>query len=1321
MKKHTRNLLSLVLVACLILSLFSSVVAAPSATLIVTTPSGYDSASEVVYTNYGNYIANWGARGEDCGFLSTYAQSFYTGSYKYSTLSKVSGGTSTSNAPSSSLYSSLQTLMTNNHTYFTKYGDSGSSRDCRNLYQYTDCMLGDPSYVSTLYRGYKVPGAWDSGVSYNQEHIWPQSKCIGGSSTDVGDIMQLRAANSSENSSRGNTAYGEGSSYYDPGISVRGDCARTLLYMYVRWGNTDYMWGTDGVMESLDILLKWNKEDPVDTWEMGHNDAVQSITGTRNVFVDYPEYAYLLFGRSIPSDLTTPSTGGDPNANPGGSTGGSGSTGTGTVATLVTNASSLKAGDRIIIAALDYEFAMSTTQNTNNRGQASVTKSGNTLTFGSDVQVITLETGTVSGTFGFQVDGQYLYAASSSANNMKTKATLDGNGSWSVSIDGSTGAATVIANGSYSRNNMRYNASSALFSCYAAGNSQKELAIYRLGTDGGGSGDSGSSGDNSGTTEPGSTATMVTKASSLKAGDRIVIAALDYDFALSTTQSASNRAKAPVTKSGSTLTFGSDVQIITLEAGTSSGTFAFCVGVDAYLYAPSSTANQLKTTDAVEDNGSWTISIDSSTGSASVTAGAVTRNVMRYNSTSSLFNCYAANNTQKNIAIYKLSGTTQCSHSYSSKVTTAATCTSSGVRTYTCTKCYTSYTETIAATGHSYTSKVTAATCTAQGYTTYTCSGCGNSYKDNYTAVAGHSYTSKVTKAATCTASGARTYTCSKCGSSYTETIAATGHKYVNGICSSCGAVDPNCSHSYTSRVTTAATCTTSGIRTYTCSKCGSSYTETIQATGHSYAAKVTAPTCTSQGYTTYTCTSCGNSYKDSYTAAAGHSYSGNSCTVCGAANPSYVANYYLVGYINGADYGCEADWESMGNYQFVNRKLVAYFEQVSYVFVKTEGNAAWYMTQSYCEDTSATFYNTNTGSSEKMFVPGNVEVTFTLRENADGSLTLSYTTSGSAASVKPTLKLKAPTLEFKDMIKVVAFYEATNTQDVEEMGMVTYSSKATAVSVETAEHVIPGAEYDATTGRYFSGSQGIHAKYLGDAVYLAIYAKLKDGTYVYSSQASYSPVQYATTQLKNSTDAKLKQLVAAMLNYGSDAQLYFGHNTSALANASLTAAQKALPAAYDASMGGSVPSASASKQGSFASNKGFASRRPAVSFEGAFSINYFFTPSYVPNSGITLYYWNEADYNAASVLTIANATGSVKMTGTSEYRGDVTGIAAKALSEAVYVAATYESGGITWTSGVLGYSIGAYCTGQASQGGSIAALAKATAVYGYHAKAYFG
>ena len=357
------------------------------------------------------------------------------------------------------------------------------------------------------------------------------------------------------------------------------------------------------------------------------------------------------------------------------------------------------------------------------------------------------------------------------------------------------------------------------------------------------------------------------------------------------------------------------------------------------------------------------------------------------------------------------------------------------------------------------------------------------------------------------------------------------------------------------------------------------------------------------------------------------------------------------------------------------------------------------------------------------MYVPGNVSLTFTLTENADGSVTVRYTTSGADSTVTPTLTLKAPTLEFKDMVTVNAFYTAENTQDVEEMGMLTYSARPATADIATAEYVTPGATYDSGTGRYYSSSHGIHAKHLADDVYLAIYAKLTDGSYAYSKVASYSAVQYATNQLKNSTDAKLKQLCAAMLNYGTEAQLYFGHNTSALANASMTAAQKALPAAYSASMAGTVPATSATKQGSFANNQGFSSKKPAISFEGAFCINYFFTPQYAPTSGITLYYWDAADYSAASVLTTVNATGYIRLSGvgTGEYRGDLIGISAQALADAAYVAAVYTNGTTTWTSGVLGYSIGVYCSNQVSAGSAIANLAKATAVYGYHAKQYFG
>ncbi len=291
------RIVSLLLAFCLLLSLVTVTVSASDD--IITTPTGYTKASDVVYkTSYG-YIANWGARGEDCVFLSTYAEAFYTGSYTYEILSQKEGGTSQSNAPSSALYSALKSMMKAAHSHETSYNET------RDLYCYTDCLRNDTAHISSFYSGKELSGKWDSGKTWNREHTWPNSKGMNGN--DENDIMMLRPTWVQENSSRGNTAYGEGSKYFDPGEAVRGDCARIVLYVYTRWGNTGKMWGESGVMESLDILLKWMEEDPVDTWEMGRNDAVQSITGTRNVFVDYPEYAWLLFGKEIPSDMVTPS------------------------------------------------------------------------------------------------------------------------------------------------------------------------------------------------------------------------------------------------------------------------------------------------------------------------------------------------------------------------------------------------------------------------------------------------------------------------------------------------------------------------------------------------------------------------------------------------------------------------------------------------------------------------------------------------------------------------------------------------------------------------------------------------------------------------------------------------------------------------------------------------------------------------------------------------------------------------------------------------------------------------------------------------------
>lgn len=145
--------------------------------------------------------------------------------------------------------------------------------------------------------------------------------------------------------------------------------------------------------------------------------------------------------------------------------------------TLVTDASTLKIGDKIIIAAATADFAISTTQNKNNRDRAAVTKTNNNTIVnpGADVQLFTLEPGTVDNTYAFNTGSGYIYAASSSDNQLKTQQKNNNNGSWTISCT-AEGVATITANGDNTRKSLKYN-TSGLFSCYASG--QSAVAIYK--------------------------------------------------------------------------------------------------------------------------------------------------------------------------------------------------------------------------------------------------------------------------------------------------------------------------------------------------------------------------------------------------------------------------------------------------------------------------------------------------------------------------------------------------------------------------------------------------------------------------------------------------------------------------------------------------------------------------------------------------------------------------------------------------------------------------------------------------------------------------
>ena len=143
---------------------------------------------------------------------------------------------------------------------------------------------------------------------------------------------------------------------------------------------------------------------------------------------------------------------------------------------LVTDASSIKAGDEIIIAAKESEVALSTTQASNNRPEVAITKNDNTITATSETQVLTLQAGNKENTLALYTGDGYLYAASSGSNYLRTETTLSDNSSWSIAV-AADGTATLIAQGTNTRNTLYYNKNSKIFSCYS--NAQQPIALYK--------------------------------------------------------------------------------------------------------------------------------------------------------------------------------------------------------------------------------------------------------------------------------------------------------------------------------------------------------------------------------------------------------------------------------------------------------------------------------------------------------------------------------------------------------------------------------------------------------------------------------------------------------------------------------------------------------------------------------------------------------------------------------------------------------------------------------------------------------------------------
>ena len=198
--------------------------------------------------------------------------------------------------------------------------------------------------------------------------------------------------------------------------------------------------------------------------------------------------------------------------------------------------------------------------------------------------------------------------------------------------------------------------------------------------------------------------------------------------------------------------------------------------------------------------------------------------------------------------------TVKHTHEYYSEITKQPTCSEKGERTYKCDICGDIYTEDIAKTEHDYEDTVVKPTCTERGYTEHICKVCADSYKDDYTPALGHDHISQITKQVTCETDGEKTFTCTRCGDTYTEVIPATGHNDIVTV------VEP--------------TCTADGYTEHKCKDCVRVVrSDVTKALGHDYASKITTKaSCTEDGVLTYICTRCDESYTEKIP-ATGHKY----------------------------------------------------------------------------------------------------------------------------------------------------------------------------------------------------------------------------------------------------------------------------------------------------------------------------------------------------------------------------------------------------------------------------------------------------------------
>ena len=187
---------------------------------------------------------------------------------------------------------------------------------------YSDRPGGTPPYQYTF--GTNQCGNYSGeGDCYNREHLWAQS-WTNDDSKHKTDLHHVYPTDGYVNNRRGNYPFGEVGNatwttqnggklgynttggysgvVFEPIDEYKGDIARALMYVSVRYYQEDGSWGNSDMTNksnikdwAIDMLLRWHEQDPVDEKEISRNRAVYNIQNNCNPFVDHPEFAEMIW------------------------------------------------------------------------------------------------------------------------------------------------------------------------------------------------------------------------------------------------------------------------------------------------------------------------------------------------------------------------------------------------------------------------------------------------------------------------------------------------------------------------------------------------------------------------------------------------------------------------------------------------------------------------------------------------------------------------------------------------------------------------------------------------------------------------------------------------------------------------------------------------------------------------------------------------------------------------------------------------------------------------------------------------------------------